>query len=210
MNVDFTEIGCDSVSQRDPDTMSNYTAMAQGHLFQVFVNSESEAGDIIIKMYDTNMQDEKYLCVDLDSGGIDFLDPKEYPPTNFVLNVPASQVIKSSCELTDLTKVRKVLYKNQEQLCNRNDHLKGLFVRPPSKSNNCDQTVFSDILTLKPLNIGKLVVFQIGSKRNEVSVRIDDSKVEQIWKDLHKNEPGGAGFGRKQCAFLYEPQIFNA
>ena len=67
--------------------------MLNGHLFQVFVNTETEQGDIRIKMFDPNSIDEKYLCVDLESEGIDFIDPREYPPTNFVLNIPASQVI---------------------------------------------------------------------------------------------------------------------
>ena len=44
-------------------------------------------------MYDPYSIDEKYLCVDLESEGIDFIDPKEYPSTNFVLNIPAAQVI---------------------------------------------------------------------------------------------------------------------
>ena len=73
--------------------MSNYTNMMTGHYFQVFVNSESESGDVLIKMYDSHSIDEKYLCIDLDSGGIDFIDPKEFPPSNFVLNIPASQII---------------------------------------------------------------------------------------------------------------------
>ena len=52
-----------------------------------------------------------------------------------------------------------------------------MFVRPPDKSVNFDQTVFSDILTIKPMNMGRLAVFHIGNVREEVTIQIDDEKV---------------------------------
>ena len=68
-----------------------------------------------------------------------------------------------------------------------------MFIKPPSKSVNFDQTVFSDILTIKPLNLGRLAVFQIGNVREEVTIQIDDDKVVKE----SKFDVGKTGFGRK-------------
>ena len=70
----------------------------------VFMNTESEDGEILIKAYSPDSQSEKYLCVDVSSGGIDFLEPENYNPTKFVLNIPAVQVINSTCEITEMQK----------------------------------------------------------------------------------------------------------
>ena len=104
----------------------------------VFMNIESEEGEILIRSYNRDSTSEKYLCVDVASGGIDFFEPNTYDPTYFVLNIPACQVKESSFEIVEMQKQRKVLYKNQESLTNRSNKLKGMFVRPPSKNNNCD------------------------------------------------------------------------
>ena len=79
-DVDFIEM--ESRSQADEPF--------DGDLFQVFVNSESESGDILIKMYDSNVEEERYMCVDLDDNAIDFCEPQDWKPTSFVLSVPAS------------------------------------------------------------------------------------------------------------------------
>ena len=51
----------------------------------MFVDQESNSGDILIKHYDQNVEEDRYLCVDLDDGAIDFLRPEDYTPTAFVL-----------------------------------------------------------------------------------------------------------------------------
>ena len=191
----------------DPDdTTYQSEFIGAGHLFQVFVDQESNSGDILIKHYDQNVEEDRYLCVDLDDGAIDFLRPEDYTPTAFVLQIPASQILKKQCSLTEISRTKKVLYKNQESLSHSEKHVTSMFIRPPSKSVNFDQTVFSDILTIKPMNMGRLAVFQIGNVREEVTIQIDDEKVLKE----SKFEIGKTGFGRKQCGFTYEPQIFNS
>ena len=89
----------------DPDsatsTKSNSTL---GNLFLVFMDIDSEDGDILIKPYNPDIISEKFFCVDTDSGGIDFFEPETYASTRFVLNVPAQQVMNSSCEIIDMKK----------------------------------------------------------------------------------------------------------
>ena len=55
----------------------------------VFMNIESEEGEILIRSYNRDSTSEKYLCVDVASGGIDFFEPNTHDPTYFVLNIPA-------------------------------------------------------------------------------------------------------------------------
>ena len=61
------------------------------------MNSDSEDCEILIKAYAPDSTSEKYFCVDLNSGGIDFFSPEVFEPTRFVLNIPGSQVVISSC-----------------------------------------------------------------------------------------------------------------
>ena len=72
---------------------------------------------------------------------------------------------------------------------------------------NADLTVFSDILTIKPINVGRLAVFHVGNIRDEVIVQIDDKEVVNT---ANKFDMSKTGFGRKQCGFHYDSQIFNA
>ena len=70
----------------DPDdTTYQSEFIGAGHLFQVFVDQESNSGDILIKHYDQNVEEDRYLCVDLDDDAIDFLRPEDYTQTAFVL-----------------------------------------------------------------------------------------------------------------------------
>lgn len=162
-DIDFTEILGDMSRRDDQSNMDATTYQSEfldaGHLFQVFVDPESTSGDVLIKMYDQNVSGEKYLCVDLEDGGIDLLDAEDFSPSSFVLQIPASQVKKKTLQLTDHTRSKMVLYKNQESLYNANNHLKGMYVRPPPRNINCDQSVFSDILTITPLSLKKGALF---------------------------------------------------
>ena len=119
-DVNFTDLQTEGYSMFDPDsatsTKSNSTL---GNLFLVFMDIDSEDGDILIKPYNPDIISEKFFCVDTDSGGIDFFEPETYASTRFVLNVPAQQVMNSSCEIIDMKKQRKVLHKNQDTLTNK-------------------------------------------------------------------------------------------
>ena len=90
-------------------------------LFQVFVDEESEHKDIVIKMYHSETDDERFLCVDLDEKAVDVLMPSEYPPTRFVLNIPASRIKASSMEILEIERKSKDLIKKMESFRNSTD-----------------------------------------------------------------------------------------
>lgn len=79
------------------------------YLFIVFMDKDSENSDILFKPYSSDPYDDMFLCVDLKSGAIDICRKTDFPPTRFVLNIPAAQVKKTKFEITQITKQRKVL-----------------------------------------------------------------------------------------------------
>ena len=91
----------------------------QDQLFQVFADEKSDHKDIVIRMYHTaSGGTERFLCVDLQENAVDFLEPTEYPPTRFVLNVPSCQIVKSSLEIHHITKKQQSLTKKNQTLRN--------------------------------------------------------------------------------------------
>ena len=90
MDVNFIDIQAEEFSYLDPDSAtSSRSDIKSGILFTVFLNTESEEGDILIKLYNPDATSEKFLCVDTGSGGIDFFEPETYKSTRFVLNIPS-------------------------------------------------------------------------------------------------------------------------
>jgi hypothetical protein len=76
-------------------------------VFIVFVHKFT--GDVLLKPYATDPDDDMFLCVSLDDGAIDICRRADYPPARFVLNIPASQVVKTKFEITALTKSSRVI-----------------------------------------------------------------------------------------------------
>lgn len=106
-------------------------------LFQVFVDERTEARDMVIKMYYTEAQSEEhFLCVDIGEEAVDFMPPTEYPPTRFVLNIPACHIKASSMEIHEIERKTKVLTNGLESLSNRTQWGQELEVSPPSESIN--------------------------------------------------------------------------
>ena len=78
-----------------------------------------------------------------------------------------------------MNKQRKVLYKNYDSLTNHETQPKDMIVKPPSKNNNCDQAIFSNILTIKQSNVmNNIPIFKVGHPKDEVEIEIDDSKLD--------------------------------
>lgn len=120
-------------------------------LFQVFVDEESEHKDIVIKMYHSETDDERFLCVDLDEKAVDVLMPSEYPPTRFVLNIPASRIKASSMEILEIERKSKDLIKKMESFRNSTDTHQEMLVAPPSDAVNKDgKAVFFDSVQIRP------------------------------------------------------------
>ena len=72
-----------------------------------------------------------------------------------------------------------MLYKNYDSLTNHESQLKDMIVKPPSKNNNCDQAIFSNILTIKQSNVmNNIPIFKVGHPKDEVEIEIDDSKLD--------------------------------
>lgn len=101
------------------DSIASQLYMDQ--LFQIFVDEESENKDIVIKMYHSESDEERFLCVDLPEKAVDFLLPSQYPPTRFVLNIPACKIRASSMEILEIERKSKDLIKKLESLRNSTD-----------------------------------------------------------------------------------------
>ena len=143
----------------------------------VFLDTQSDEGDILIKFYDQDSATEKFFCVDIGSGGIDFFEPETYASTRFVLNIPSHQVTKSTFEISEMNQQRKVLYKNFDYLTNKDKHTKEMIVEPPLRTDDCDQSIFSDTLTIKRPDEGlRQPTIQVGSANDKIEIEIDDSK----------------------------------
>ena len=87
-------------------------------LFQIFVDEESEQKDIVIKMFHSSVDEERFLCVDLSEAAVDFLEPTEYPPTHFILNVPTVMIKASSMEILSINRHSKELISGHNSLRN--------------------------------------------------------------------------------------------
>ena len=168
--LDFTDI-------HDQDGMSSSTQLYMDQLFQVFVDEESENRDIVIKMYLTQGQEEeRFLCVDLPEKAVDFLTPSEYPPTRFVLNIPACKIRASSMQITEIERKSKDLISRVESLRNSTATHQEMIVTPPSDSFNADgKPVFFDSVQIKPNAVGangspEPVLFIGGARADEEHV----------------------------------------
>lgn len=60
-----------------------------------------------------------FLCVQLENGAIDICRRQDWPPSRFVLNIPANQVKKSKFEIVSMTKKKKTIYTGHETLTNK-------------------------------------------------------------------------------------------
>ena len=116
VSLDFTDV-------HDQDAQSSSTQLYQDQLFQIFVDQESDTKDIVIKMYNPQVEsdEERFLCVDLPEKAVDFLSPLEYPPSRFVLNIPACQIKASSMEILSIQRTNKDLTCKYETLRNSTD-----------------------------------------------------------------------------------------
>ena len=86
-----------------------------------------------------------------------------------------------------------------------------MVVKPPSKNNNCDQSIFSNILTIKQSNVmNNIPIFKVGHPRDEIEIEIDDSKLDQASTNSIMIPNSGMSFGCKKCVFKFQPQIFNS
>ena len=73
---------------------------------------------------------------------------------------------------------RKVLYKNFDYLTNKDKHTKEMIVEPPLRTDDCDQSIFSDTLTIKRPDEGlRQPTIQVGSANDKIEIEIDDSKL---------------------------------
>ena len=76
MEINFIDIQNEEYSYVDPDSATSFRSdIKSGILFTVFLDTESEEGDILIKLYNPDSTSEKFFCVDTGSGGIDFFEP---------------------------------------------------------------------------------------------------------------------------------------
>ena len=144
----------------------------------VFLDTQSDDGDILIKFYDPDSTSEKFFCVDIGSGGIDFFEPETYASTRFVLNIPSHMVTRSTFEISDMNQQRKVLYKNFDYLTNKAKQTKEMIVKPPLRIDDCDQSIFTNTLTIKRPDEGpRQPTILVGSADDQVEIDIDDSKL---------------------------------
>ena len=212
MDVNFIDIQTEQNSRIDIDSSTSFISeQEQGILFMVFIDVQSEDGDILIKFYDPDSASEKFFCVDIGSGGIDFFEPETYASTRFVLNIPSHQVIKSSFEISELNQQRKVLYKNFDYLTNKARNSKEMIVKPPLRVDDCDQSIFSDTLTIKRPDEGhRQPTIQVGNVNDQVQIEIDDSKLSKDTIFFRGSLNLGKDFGCKNCSFTYEPQMFDS
>ena len=102
-------------------------------------------------MFSSPKNEEKYLCVDLGEEAIDFLAPVEYPPTRFIINIPASLIKASSMQVTEITRSVKELTTSVQTLRNSTQVNQEMEAMPPSDSVNHDgKSVFFDSLQIRP------------------------------------------------------------
>lgn len=216
--LDFTDI-------HDQDGMSSSTQLYMDQLFQVFVDEESENRDIVIKMYLTQGQEEeRFLCVDLPEKAVDFLTPTEYPPTRFVLNIPACKIRASSMQITEIERKSKDLISRVESLRNSTATHQEMIVTPPSDSFNADgKPVFFDSVQIKPNAVGATgspepVLFIGGARAEEehVIAVLDQKAViksDQALPVLDAS-PASRKEGRKigfcRIGYRYELQTFSS
>lgn len=99
----------DFVFEVDEDESQN-GALGPDALFIVFMDTTSDMGDLLIKPYCTDPYEDMFLCVQLDQEAVDICRSRDFSPTRFLLNVPASQVVKSKFEVMSQEKKSKVVW----------------------------------------------------------------------------------------------------
>mmetsp|Transcript_23422 Transcript_23422/g.29121 ORF Transcript_23422/g.29121 Transcript_23422/m.29121 type:complete len:243 (-) Transcript_23422:237-965(-) len=216
--VDFTDI-------HDQDGQSSSTQLYMDQLFQVFVDEESESKDIVIKMYHTaGLDEERFLCVDLPEKAVDFLMPEEYPPTRFVLNIPACKIRASSMQILEIERKSKDLIAKLETLRNSTDAHQEMIVMPPSDSfNGQGKPVFFDSVQIKPAaqtqnGNSQPVIFIGGARADEehVIAVLDQKAVVKSDQAMpvFDASPASRKEGRKigfcRIGFRYELQTFSS
>lgn len=97
-------ISYDFVFELDENDSQMGGMLGPDYLFIVFMDKDSESCDILLKPYSSDPYDDMFLCVDLKSGAIDICRKTDFPPSRFVLNIPAAQVKKSKFEITQINK----------------------------------------------------------------------------------------------------------
>lgn len=72
------------------DDDSQLGRLSPDFLFLIFMDSQYPNRDILIKPYNGDPTEDYFLCVALDIGAVDICRRVDFPPSRFVLNIPAS------------------------------------------------------------------------------------------------------------------------
>ena len=116
----------------------------------IYVDTNSDEKDIVIKMLQGLPNgEERFLCADIQIGGVDICDPQQICPTRVVLNIPTCLVKEAKMEVSMIKKTSKFLTRTYETLKNTTQYHAEIEVNPPLDSVNDDgKPVFFDTVKI--------------------------------------------------------------